>query len=143
MPWLLAILAAIAGAIAFANLIYRSPTTRDRVAWAMAFSLAVFGQGVMVGWKVRPVREATQPIATERNEAKPNATERIATLPDGTERLARDRDRTERYQAVLNEIGPPPVPNAVPVLGYVTASGVEYPARWRTKPNNSDDDNFK
>jgi hypothetical protein len=72
-----------------------------------------------------------------------NGAELIATEVNGTERIAAERNRTERYQAVVNAIGPPPATNAVPVLGYTTAAGVTYPARWRMPPNSDMADNLK
>ena len=81
-------------------------------------------------------RNATEQIPAERIAAKPSPSEWKATEPNATE-------RNERFERVFAAIGPPPVPNAVPVEGYVTKAGLSYPPRWRTPPDADKGNNLK
>lgn len=88
---------------------------------------------------------ATELTGTERKQAWEShlaervrsATEQIATREGRTE-----RKQTERFQAVVNEIGPPPAPNAVPVLGYVGKNGKRTSSAWVTRPDGNEENNL-
>lgn len=83
----------------------------------------------------RSERAAPRAAATDGNGSR--------TLPNGTLRLASDRRELTRYETVVDEIGPPPTPDAVPVVGYTTREGLKFPSRWRARPNDVTGDNLK
>lgn len=79
---------------------------------------------------------------SERNGTEFSGTELIATQANGAERIAPERKQTERFQAVVNEIGPPPAPNAVPKLGYVGKNGKRTSSAWVTRPDGNEENNL-
>lgn len=115
---------------------------RHNAWWMRAAAVLCFfgltGAGRWLPDLTRIERERTELTATERN-----GSQAVPTLPNGSVRLATDRRYLSRYEQVTEEIGPPPHPAAVPVVGYVTAAGVTYPSRWRMPPNADTSDNLK
>lgn len=115
---------------------------RENVWWMRTAAIMCFVGFTSAGrWMpdmMRIERERTDQVANERIGSKP-----VQTLPDGSVRLATDRRYLDRYEQVSEEIGPPPHPDAIPVLGYTTTAGISYQARWRMPPNSDKADNLK
>lgn len=85
----------------------------------------------------------TERIETEAIRAELNARRLVSTEPNDTERIGWNPTADERYAEVFSAIGPPPAPDAVPVLGYTTKGGAKYPPRWRKPPDGDKGNNLK
>lgn len=133
------------GALGFAHDYWGNGRRMSRAGTVMlagGYILMAFG---LLAERYQPALAATQRDATQRNETGPDATEPNPALPyEAPTRYAgiRQRDFAERWDAVYRELGEPPAPEAVPVLGYVSG-GVKYSARWRMPPDGEKNNNLK
>lgn len=128
----------------------RPLTPAERAAGVGSLGLLVL-VAVLAAFRGVGERVATEQVATDLNGSErnatdfnPSATEQVATHRAAPQRYTgqRQQEFAERWAKVCREVGPPPTPDAVPVVGYA-AGGVAFPSRWRTAPDATAANNFK